>query len=107
MDAKYIQNKIAMLIKEKNISEYKLSLDLAKSKGYIQGITSGRALPSMQEFLNICDYFEITPSDFFNTSNNKTLKEIELSSYLSDLKSSDIDLIIELAKRLQNIDKKD
>ncbi len=101
MNAEFIQNRISMLIKEKNISEYKLSLDLGKSKGYIQGITSGRALPSMQEFLNICEYFEITPSDFFSQENSVSLDQIELNNSLKQLPSDDIKLLTDLVKRLK------
>ncbi|MCD7737721.1 MAG: helix-turn-helix domain-containing protein [Lachnospiraceae bacterium] len=43
-----------------------MSQELGKSKGYIQSITCGRSLPSMSEFLKICDYFEITPKEFFD-----------------------------------------
>lgn len=42
-----------------------MSLDLGQSKGYIQGITSGRSLPSMKMFLLICEYFDIKPPEFF------------------------------------------
>lgn len=101
MNAEFIQNRISMLIKEKNISEYKLSLDLGKSKGYIQGITSGRALPSMQEFLNICEYFNISPCDFFSQGSSVSLDQIELNNNLKELPSDDIKLLTDLVKRLK------
>lgn len=61
-----IREKITKLRMENNhLSEYQMSLDLGQSKGYIQGITSGRSLPSMKMFLIICGYFDIEPSEFF------------------------------------------
>ncbi len=66
MNEDEIRSRITELRKQKNVSEYRMSLDLGKSKGYIQSITSGRSMPSMSEFLNICDYFKITPGEFFN-----------------------------------------
>ena len=51
MDKKFIQNRISELKDYNNYSEYQLSYELGKSKGYIQSITSGRSLPSMQVFL--------------------------------------------------------
>ncbi|MFI3173133.1 MAG: helix-turn-helix transcriptional regulator [Eubacteriales bacterium] len=57
---------MALLCKTRNISEHKLSKELGHSKNYIQGITSGRSLPSLSEFLYICEYFTITPNDFFD-----------------------------------------
>ena len=60
-----IREKITKLRMENNhLSEYQMSLNLGQSKGYIQGITSGRSLPSMRMFLIICEYFDIEPSEF-------------------------------------------
>ena len=64
-----IRDKITQLRMEKNLSEYDLSLQLGQSKGYIQGITSGRSLPSMAMLLNICEYFGIEVSEFFESKN--------------------------------------
>lgn len=60
-----IRQRITELRLMRNLSEYKLSMDLGHSKGYIQSITSGHSLPSLESFLEICEYFNITPSDFF------------------------------------------
>ncbi len=48
-----IRERITRLRLERNLSEYQLSYELGQSKGYIQSITSGRALPSMAMFLEI------------------------------------------------------
>lgn len=64
MDEEFIRNRITELRLKKGISEYQLSLELGQNRGYIQAISSGRALPSMKQFLNICEYFEITPLQF-------------------------------------------
>lgn len=45
-----------------------MSYDLGHSRGYIYNISSGKALPPMKEFLSICEYFEITPQQFFDVS---------------------------------------
>ena len=57
----------------KQISERKMSLDLGHSTSYIRSITSGRALPSMSEFLYICEYLGVTPMEFFNEERKTTL----------------------------------
>lgn len=56
MDEDFIRQRITELRIQKNVSEYRMSLDLGHSKSYVQSITSGRALPSMPEFLYICEY---------------------------------------------------
>ena len=59
-DEKFIRERITKLRLNKNVSEYRMSLDLGHSDSYIRNITSGKALPSMSEFLYICEYFNIT-----------------------------------------------
>lgn len=61
MDEAFIRSRITELRLKKGVSEYQMSLDLGQNRSYIQAISSGRALPSMKQFLNICEYFEITP----------------------------------------------
>ena len=51
MDKKFIGDKITELRIKKNVSEYHMSLDLGKNKSYIQSISSGRSLPTMENFL--------------------------------------------------------
>lgn len=67
MDEVFIRNRITELRLKQGISEYQMSLELGQNRSYIQSISSGRALPSMAGFLKICDYFEITPLQFFDT----------------------------------------
>lgn len=61
-----IRNRITQLRIERDLSEYDLSLKLGQSKGYIQGITSGRSLPSMRMLLNMCEFFGIEEAEFFS-----------------------------------------
>ena len=79
-----------------------MSLDLGHSKSYMQSISSGRALPSMIEFLNICEYFDITPFEFFDTNQNEVLILKELNNEAKKLKKEDINLLIQLAKKINS-----
>lgn len=62
----YIRNRITELRIKKDVSEHQMSLDLGQNRNYIQGISSGKSMPSMAQFLNICEYFGITPMQFFD-----------------------------------------
>ncbi len=62
----FIRSRITQLRIQRGVSEYGLSYALGHSRGYIHNISSGKTLPSMLEFLNICDYFGITPVEFFD-----------------------------------------
>ena len=63
----FVRNRITQLRLQKGVSEYQMSYDLGHSRGYVYNISSGKSLPSMSEFFYICDYFGITPSEFFDT----------------------------------------
>lgn len=71
-DTSFVAERITKLRIEHGISEYQLSLDLGFSKGYIQAVSSGNILPSLSALYKICDYFEITPAQFFSDKNSDT-----------------------------------
>ena len=64
MDERFIAERITALRLKKNVSEYRMSLELGQSKSYVQGITSGKAYPSIKQLYNICDYFGVNASAF-------------------------------------------
>ena len=99
-DEKYIRARITELRIKKNVSEYRMSLDLGHSDSYIRAITSGRALPSMSEFLYMCDYLGVSPSEFFDEEIETPIKIAEIDEILRKLDESDLALIIATAKRL-------
>lgn len=100
MTGEFVRERITQLRLQKGVSEYKMSYDLGHSRGYVNNISSGKSLPSMAEFLSICDYFSITPIEFFNTNVSNpqlmsdTLRNLEL------LEEEDLELINKTIKRL-------
>lgn len=95
-----IRNKITQLRMERNLSEYDLSLQLGQSKGYIQGITSGRSLPSMSMLLNICEYFGIEVSEFFELKIQSPAIR-ELRKEIDGLADEDVIHLIYIVKRMK------
>lgn len=53
---------------QKGVSARDMSLSLGQSESYINKIENGASLPSMSTFFYICEYFGITPSEFFEVS---------------------------------------
>ena len=96
----FIRNRITELRINKNISEYQLSFDLGKSKSYIQSITSGATLPSMDAFIDICSYFEISPTEFFDKDFHKPDKIREASHFIKTLSDKDLNMVLDILKRL-------
>lgn len=100
MDTKFIRDRISQLRLQKGVSEYQMSYDLGHSRSYIYNISSGKSLPPMAEFLQICDYFDITPSQFFDdTLNNPALLQSAVTE-LRKLNDDDLMLILGNIRRL-------
>ena len=100
MDERFIADRITELRLRKNISEYQLSLDLGKNKGYIQNISSGRSLPSMSQFYEICRYFDITPHEFFDEVLHNLPLYQKANDLLKQLDDDDMMAVIAILKRL-------
>lgn len=47
MDEQFLRDRISQLRMKKGVSEYQMSLELGHSRGYIQNISSGKSLPSI------------------------------------------------------------
>ena len=100
MQEEFIRNRITQLRLAKGVSEYQMSYDLGHSRGYVYNISSGKALPPLKEFLTICDYFDITPQQFFDdTTQHPDLVQQALDG-IKQLEKEDLLLLLNLIERL-------
>lgn len=102
MDLDFIRNRISTLRMKMNVSEYRMSTDLGHSKSYMQSISSGRAMPSISEFLYICEYLGVTPKEFFDDDITAPQYVHELYNLTKDMPEEDLDILISTAKRLKS-----
>ena len=100
MDIEFVRERITQLRIAKGVSEYKMSYDLGHSRGYINNISSGKTLPSMTEFLAVCEYFEITPGEFFDERHRDPKLTREVLSALEELDEEDLKLTLANVRRL-------
>lgn len=100
MDVQFIRDRISQLRTNQGISEYKMSLDLGHSKSYVQSISSGKALPSMSEFLYICEYLGVTPKEFFDGDVAYPQMIQQLIFLAQELSPNDLAMLVELTARL-------
>ena len=77
-----------------------MSLNLGQSKGYIQGITSGRSLPSMRMFLIICEYFDIEPSEFFEEP-MPSVMERKIRDEMKGLTDEDLEHLLYIIRKMK------
>lgn len=100
MDETFIAERITQLRLDYHVSEYQMSLELGQSRSYVQGITSGKSLPSVKQLFNIADYFGITLAEFFRVEKNESLVFLNAVNELRKLSDEDITLLMGVARRI-------
>ena len=100
MNPEFVRERITQLRLEKGVSEYQMSLDLGKNKSYIQSLTSGRSLPTMQSFLDICDYLEVTSQQFFDSELHNLPLIDKATDLMKQLDDEDMLALISMLNRL-------
>ena len=96
----YVRERITQLRLKKGVSEYQMSYDLGHSRGYVYNMSSGKALPTLKEFFAICDYFEITPQQFFDyATQNPELIQMAVEG-MKQLNESDILMLLGIINRM-------
>lgn len=101
MEKKDFAKRIAQLRINKGVSARDMSLSLGQSAGYINNIENGVNLPSMTLFFYICDYFGITPEEFFDSNAKDPTKISELILAAKHLNREQLDHLIAIAKGLK------
>ena len=102
MNFQFIRDRISVLRTKKNVSEYRMSTDLGHSKSYMQSISSGRAMPSLGEFLYICEYLGVTPKEFFDEEINEPQLVQKLYELTRNMSEADLNVLITTAERLND-----
>ena len=71
--------RLARLREKKGVSARDMSLSIGQNAGYIHNIENGKSKPSITGFFYICEYLDITPSEFFDfeSENPAKLKKIK------------------------------
>ena len=100
MNEKFIRERITQLRMKKGVSEYQMSYDLGHSRGYVYNISSGKSLPPMKEFLAICDYFGITPRQFFDVESNHPELIQKAIAGMEQLDESDMLILLGMINRM-------
>ena len=90
---------------DKELSEYELSRRIGKNNGYIQKISSGQSMPSVDALIDICAYFQLSLEEFFHEDinredSNREKESKELIYLLSHLTQEDISLLKQIAEYL-------
>lgn len=102
MYEEFTQNRIAQLRMQKHVSARDMSLSLGQNNSYINQIENGKALPSLQGLFYICEYFGITPQQFFDDDLAYPAQLVDLISDLKKLDASSLAHIAAIVKEMTN-----
>lgn len=94
----YIAQKISNLRGAKNISARKLSQDLLLGDNYINQIENKQSIPSIQNLVKICNYFDMNIADFFDDKTEYPIQYKELIQELNKLDSQELEKVVDFVK---------
>ena len=97
----FFYDRLTKLRMEKGVSQREMSLSMGQSEGYMTKIESKVSFPSMTVFFYICEYFGITPRDFFDDRLTNPALLQQVIDGLKTLSDNDLALILSNIKRLQ------
>ena len=100
MYEEFTQNRIAQLRMQKNVSARDMSLTLGQNNSYINQIENKKALPSLQGLFYICEYFGITPQQFFDDGNAYPVQLADLVEDVKKLDAASLEHIAAIVKEM-------
>lgn len=96
----WFRTRLSQLRMEAGVSARDMSLSLGQSESYINKIENHRTMPSMTGFFYICDYFHITPQEFFDAEAQTPQKTNELLHELKKLSAQQTEHILQIVRDL-------
>ncbi|MBE6665921.1 MAG: helix-turn-helix transcriptional regulator [Ruminococcaceae bacterium] len=96
----FFYKRLVELRLQKGVSARDMSLSLGQSESYINKIENKRTLPSFTGFIYICEYFNVTPQEFFNENVSFPQKTKELVSEFEQLSPKYADHVLQIIKDL-------
>ena len=91
MYEEFTQNRIAQLRMQKNVSARDMSLTLGQNNS---------SLPSLQGLFYICEYFGITPQQFFDDGNAYPVQLADLVEDMKKLDAASLEHIAAIVKEM-------
>lgn len=98
----FFVERMISLRNQKNVSAREMSLAIGQNGSYINRIENKQAFPSMQAFFYICEYFQITPKEFFDTDNHNPIKINQIMKGLKRLDDVQLDTILAVINGFQH-----
>ena len=98
----FFADRMASLRMKRSVSAREMSLTIGQNESYINRIENKQTFQSMQAYFYICEYFQITPKDFFNSDNPNPAKINDIINILYTLDDEQLEIIFNVAKGLSH-----
>lgn len=96
----FVSERIAKLRQSKGVSARDMSLSIGQNENYINQIENRKTEPSLSGLIYICDYFGITPQEFFDTENPYPAR---LKDFIEDVKRLNDNQFLHLSKFMKEM----
>ena len=100
IDYDFVADRVAKLRMAKHVSAREMSLALGQNESYINKIENKQAFPSLPVLGYICEYLDVSPSEFFDEGNVLPGRLRELNTVLRKLTPAQIDIIMAMADEM-------
>jgi len=96
----FVSERVAKLRQAKGVSARDMSLSIGQNVNYINHIENRKMEPSLSGLIYICDYFGITPQEFFDEGNQNPA---QLRDFIEDVKRLDESALTHLSSFISDI----
>ena len=103
MYEEFIAKRLAQLREAKGVSGREMSLNMGQNSSYVNRIENGKALPSMQGFIYICEYLHVTPEEFFKQDVGDPVLLNQVISELRDLSPNQLNIILGIISDIKRL----
>lgn len=100
MNEEFVYKRLLQLRLDKDLSARDMSLSLGQGENYINQIDAKLHLPSWPMFFEICNFFHITPSQFFDIDLEHPIQLQELMDVAKKLDAKDLATLKDVATSL-------
>lgn len=97
----FTQERVAQLRIQHGSTARDMSLSLGQNDTYINKIENKKALPSLQGLFYICEYFKITPQEFFDEGNTNPERLRELIAEAKTLDDEALGYLLGIIKKMK------
>ena len=96
----FVAERVSKLRQAKGVSARDMSLSIGQNVNYINHIENRKTEPSLSGLIYICDYFGITPQEFFDEGSKHPAR---LKDFIEDVKRLDENAFVHLSSFVKEI----